>query len=1039
MFHRVAHAVLEGLVVLAMALVAGVALAVWRLSQGPVPLDLLVDYMAPALEEAMPGYDVRVGRAELVWRGWERGLDLRLAGLEIDAPSGARIARLSEATLRLSRDALLRGHIAPTSLGVEGPEFRIERRADGTLQVAGFGGETLPLDALASPDAGPAVAEPGERLREILVTRARIRLEDQASGSVWEARDADLRLGFSAQGTRVEARAILSRAGHAVPLNAVFERPAAPGRAGLTIGFDDLAPAVVAGIAGDLFPQAKTLSSIGGSFGGRIELGLDAGGALRDARAELAAAGTVALSDAAMFPRTAPLSAMAAELRYDVALRRLDLDRLRLGFAGGGTGEMRATMTHDGAGAMRIAATAVVRDLPADALATFWPLPLAPNARSWVTSNLSGGVVDHADFEFSVAGDRGGTVRATGLASKIRFRGMTVGYLSPLPPATGVEGMATLALDRVLVTTQGGAVGGLRVESSRTLLTALDTNDERAEIHVAVRGPVRDQLELLDQPPLGFMKAVAMNPAEFGGEGLTRARFLFPLARSLRVDQVAVAGTIEAKGFSLKRAALGQDAHDGEIAGRFDEKGLTATGKLILGRTPVEVEYGLGFQASAPVRERIRASGTLPPGELAAFGFDLRPYLDGSLPLAVEFVVRRNAPAELRLDAGLEQARLAVAELGWEKPAGVPGSARLDMLLERGRIQRIRGLRIAAGDADLQGQMVFAADGRTIQSVDLERLRFARNDLKVAALRERDGGWRLRLTGPVADLSTLESEDNGAKSGPPPERPRLAIDATLGKLWLADDRAVTDVAFSGERAARWLRARLVAKGADRTGRRDPFEIDYRTDGKDTGALTARSANAGAMLASLGVTDKVLGGTLDVRGATDTTQEGRPLALDIRMRDYRVVDEPALARFLSAALLTGLLDLLRGDGIGFDRLEAQALLADGDLVIRDLRTSGPSLGVQARGRIDFDGDSVDVEGTIVPANALNSLFGRIPLIGEVLFGPGLFAARYSVRGPRDRPEVTINPLSALTPGVLRNIFGILDGGPAGAPAAKPPQR
>jgi hypothetical protein len=162
---------------------------------------------------------------------------------------------------------------------------------------------------------------------------------------------------------------------------------------------------------------------------------------------------------------------------------------------------------------------------------------------------------------------------------------------------------------------------------------------------------------------------------------------------------------------------------------------------------------------------------------------------------------------------------------------------------------------------------------------------------------------------------------------------------------------------------------------------------------------------------------------------------RPLALEAKVRDYRLVDEPAVARFLAAALLTGILDTLRGEGLGFDRAEARGLLRDGELEIRDLRTSGPALGIQARGRIDLDGDRIDLEGTIVPANAINSLFGRIPVVGEILFGPGLFAARYSLKGPRASPEVAINPLSALAPGVLRNIFGIFEGG--APPAAQGP--
>ncbi len=81
---------------------------------------------------------------------------------------------------------------------------------------------------------------------------------------------------------------------------------------------------------------------------------------------------------------------------------------------------------------------------------------------------------------------------------------------------------------------------------------------------------------------------------------------------------------------------------------------------------------------------------------------------------------------------------------------------------------------------------------------------------------------------------------------------------------------------------------------------------------------------------------------------------------------------------------------------------------------------------AQGRIDLDDDRIDVQGTIVPAYFFNSLLGNIPLIGK-LFSPeqggGVFAARYALQGPLDDPSVSVNPLSALTPGFLRNIFGL----------------
>jgi uncharacterized protein YhdP len=1039
MFHRFAHAVLEGIVVLAMALVVLCGLAVWRLSEGPVPLDALLPYMAPALEDALPGFQLRLDGAELAWSGWPSGLDLRVRGVRVVGADGVQVAGLDSATLRLSRGALLRGRIAPTALGIEALDLAIERRQDGSLHVAGLGGETVALARLSKAAAEDAPAEPGEHLEEILASRAAIRIVDLASGATWQASDADLRLRFAGDGMRIEAALRVARGAHAVRLAAVAERPTGRGRVSASLAFDGVAGDALAAMLADLVPDAQRLAGVALPLDGRLSLTLDPELGLVDARARLAAADGGFLEDAALLPRRAGLTGFGAELRYDAAARRLDIERLGLGFAGGGSGEMRGSVSFDPAGAASIAIAAALRDVPIDSLDTFWPLVVAPNARDWITRNISGGMVDEASFDVALAGGGNSGIVATQLAAKVRFRGASVVYLAPMPPATGVDGIATIGLDHATVVTETGAVGGLRVESSRTHLSGLDGDTERADIQIAVRGPVREQLALLDRRPLSLLRTVALNPADFAGEASTRARFQFPLVGDLRVEQVAVSGTVQAKGFGLKRAALGQDARDGEVAGRFDEKGLSAAGRLTLGRIPVEVEYALGFLAGNPVRERIRANGTVSAEDLAGFGFDLRPLVEGSLPLAIDYTVRRTGPAELRIDAGLEQARLAVADAGWTKPEGVPGSAQLDLVLEGARLQRIRALRIAAGDADVAGRVAMAADGQTVQSVELDRLRFGRSDLRLAATRERDGGWRVRADGAALDLAPIEVEaPGGATQAASGDRPRLAIEASIRKVWLDQEREILDVVFSGERAAHWRRARIAAKGIDRLGRAERFDVDYRTDDRDVSRLTARTDNAGAMLRSLGVTDKVVGGVLEVSGRTEEVEPGRPLGLDIRMRDYRLVDEPALARFLSAALLTGLLDLLRGDGIGFDQLEARALLRDGDLVIRDLRSSGPSLGLQARGRLDIDGGQVDVEGTIVPANAVNSLFGRIPVLGQVLFGPGLFAARFSVRGPRDRPDVVINPLSALAPGVLRNIFGILEGGPAppSAPGSTP---
>jgi hypothetical protein len=88
-----------------------------------------------------------------------------------------------------------------------------------------------------------------------------------------------------------------------------------------------------------------------------------------------------------------------------------------------------------------------------------------------------------------------------------------------------------------------------------------------------------------------------------------------------------------------------------------------------------------------------------------------------------------------------------------------------------------------------------------------------------------------------------------------------------------------------------------------------------------------------------------------------------------------------------------------------------------------------------GRVDRRRETLDLSGTVVPAYLLNTLPGRLPLIGRLFSleqGGGVMAVAWRARGPRAEPEVTVNPLSALTPGVLRGLFGQAPGQGAAPP-------
>jgi hypothetical protein len=71
--------------------------------------------------------------------------------------------------------------------------------------------------------------------------------------------------------------------------------------------------------------------------------------------------------------------------------------------------------------------------------------------------------------------------------------------------------------------------------------------------------------------------------------------------------------------------------------------------------------------------------------------------------------------------------------------------------------------------------------------------------------------------------------------------------------------------------------------------------------------------------------------------------------------------------------------------------------------------------------------------------LNNAFSRVPLLGPLLGGgqyEGLFAVNFRISGPASQPSMTINPLSAIAPGILRRFVDPLGGATMEQSAAPP---
>jgi len=145
---------------------------------------------------------------------------------------------------------------------------------------------------------------------------------------------------------------------------------------------------------------------------------------------------------------------------------------------------------------------------------------------------------------------------------------------------------------------------------------------------------------------------------------------------------------------------------------------------------------------------------------------------------------------------------------------------------------------------------------------------------------------------------------------------------------------------------------------------------------------------------------------------------------LNIDDFVLTKAPVLAQILSIASLDGLGNVLNGDGLEFETVELPFTWGEGVLGLEAARAAGPALGLTGDGTINIRKQRIDLDGTLIPAYAANSFFGSIPVIGDIFGGKADDAAlglTYNVGGGFDKAQVSVNPLSALTPGILRKIF------------------
>ncbi len=1008
-------------------LIASVLVFSW-IATGPRSVSFLNDRIESILEGKLPGVNFHIGNTSLGWDNDRMLVDLRVKDVLLQDDKKNPIANIPELSLGITPLQVLEGIIEPQDLVIRSPALRI----------------TLPD---TGSDAGREAFEASYKefvSKMLAIAQIRIRKDSQNSFNI---RDASIELQRDGQVLQLyieQCYVTLSRQSQRLLVQSDIKAnlEGKPIRADISLYFaeDNIIRTELGlhrfstAILQEILPGIPALDALNLTTSANINFNL-----IRDASYPELTAITLrsmrgTFSHPVYFKTPFDIDMLSGRIYFADNMSRIVVDRLELGSEGAALVASGHITRKDGA-LNSIDLKAHSYNVPADHIKTYWPTNLgqaADSAHEWVAENILDGISPEAWIELHITPEdiANKYLAESSLKASIQAEHASLSYYPDMPIVTEARGIVRFTGKGMYIDATSGKMEQSTITKATVTIPDFHAGDDT---HITVAGeatgPVADGIAFFD--PTEVDKALGTPLKDITGTANTRVSISVPLRHDLVYDHIAMDIQSDIRDISLTNM-LGKYSANG-MKGNFVFNGKSVAIKAdgTVNNVPVTTTITQNLPAYTQKFEgQYSVEGTLTPEQALRLSIPLPDNISGSAHVKAEYTVQPTAH-NFTINADLTPIAFSNNRIGLTKQSGEA----LNIAVE--------GKRATSADSDiiissiqsssplyqLQGSGLLSSDLSTLKQLDFSTLKFAGHDLTMD-MDYRDntvfmklGGKRLNMQNIV--LSSFSSSVETSSYG-------LDVGFDIGAVTMKNNVEFTQA--KGQVTCSPIRCHTASLTTNlpRNG-----TLSLTMTPQDTqSALHIESNNAGALLRGFDFYENMRRGTLTVNATVSKPipKEGNIIAGDLHIKDFKAVRTPILAKIITLGSLQGVSSFVSGDGIPFKRLKTPFTYKDNALEVKDLSAYGDALGFTAEGFIDTRKENIDLAGTVVPSYTVNNILGKIPLLGGVADalmggkGQGILAVRYKIKGTYENADVSVNPLSILTPGFLRNLFNVIDSKP-----------
>ncbi|MDX2309174.1 MAG: AsmA-like C-terminal region-containing protein [Hyphomicrobium sp.] len=746
--------------------------------------------------------------------------------------------------------------------------------------------------------------------------------------------------------------------------------------------------------------------------------------------------GVIAAEELSVAPM--PIEALAVAGAIDTGADRIDISSARLKINGGEIALEGAISLGVGRNASaRISATG--GGITADALKATWPRLVAPDTRRWIGQHVAKGLVTsgrlfYASGDYAAATGQPLAKSGERISIAVEATGVAINALRDAPPVEGPRMLVMMENDALEVTMPDASMSPLpgqsvAFKSSRFMIADVLATLPESHLSFRTQAGLGAALETLKAMPFAGFDASAIPAAVIDGKLDGQFEIAMPLQPDLAPANIKVVGKGRVVDVKSKDKIGELSVQSGTIDIDVNEKQASAKGEMIVNGVLAKLDWQRLVDVEAQQQPPLKISARLDNSDRRQLGLELDQIVEGEVPMEV-VIGGQGRQGQVQVRADLSSAELSIRPLAWRKAPGRRANLSFDLAQGKTHKTELQNFKIEGDDIGVEG-WVALGDGNKLKEFFFPE--FSLNlvsRLEVQGRRNSKDDWVVTARGvsyDAKDFFTSLLSFGGPTSEPDSAKaPGVELNAEIENVLGHSGVALRRFKLRTAKKAGKLTA-LDARGTLDGGA--PLVANL-SEGGGSRIIVAEAPDAGQAMKLVGFYSNIQGGRvkleidLDARGAAEK-------AGTLWVEKFKILGDPVVSEVFSSAPGDG---PASGDGSGrkrvvresfdFDRLKAPFSVGHGQFVLEDSYLKGPILGATLRGKLDYVSQRVNLGGTYVPLQGLNNALGGIPVIGDLLSGPrkeGIFGITFAIQGSMARPQVVVNPLSPLAPGIFRELF------------------